>query len=143
MSDNSELAVECTVWAQDRTILARVRRFAGDLRAVFGAFEPAWLAKAVASMFILLGASIFAAAQTLERLTDNQASAQPVWRVTMIALTLLMGDVGTGGILWTLKRDNPPCPVATAARKAYLRQSFRIQVQDRHVRRHRIPRTCP
>lgn len=57
--------------AEDRTIQATERTFAGWLRTafaaigvgiafhvVFGAFQPPWLAQAIASLFIVLGISI-------------------------------------------------------------------------------------
>ena len=65
MSDRNELAEDRTHWAEDRTSLANERTFAGwmrtgmaaigvaiGLKAVFGAFEPTWMAKAVASIFL-------------------------------------------------------------------------------------------
>jgi putative membrane protein len=120
MSQENDLAQNRTEWAEDRTILANERTFAGwmrtgmaavalaiGLRAVFGAFEPTWLAKLVASIFIVLAVFIFWAAQssarqTLSRLNDNQAHAQPVRRMQTIAILLALGAVATGGILWAL-----------------------------------------
>lgn len=120
MTKSNDLAKERTDWAADRTILANERTFAGwmrtgmacvalalGLRAVFGEFEPTWLAKAVASMFILLAVFIFwaaqgSAAETLGRLHDTQACAQPLRRTRMIALLLSLGALATGAILWAL-----------------------------------------
>ena len=77
------------------------------LRAVFGEFEPTWLAKVVATIFVVLAIFIFWAAQssarqTLSRLHDNQAHAQPIKRMQIIAVILAFGAVATGGILWAL-----------------------------------------
>lgn len=120
MSQSNELAEERTEWAEDRTILANERTFAGwmrtgmasvavaiGLRAVFGEFEPTWMAKAVATLFIILATYIFWAAQssaakTLSRLHDNQAHAQPQNRMKIIATLLGLGAVSTGAILWAL-----------------------------------------
>jgi len=65
---NTEWAEERTDWAEDRTILAVERTFAGWMRtafaaigigiafrALFGNFEPPWLARAIATIFIAMG----------------------------------------------------------------------------------------
>ncbi|MHA6332580.1 YidH family protein [Qipengyuania sp. CAU 1752] len=65
--NNTELAIDRTDMAEDRTIMAVERTFAGwirtsfaamaiglGLRALFGELEPPWLAKAIATMFMLL-----------------------------------------------------------------------------------------
>ena len=67
--ENTRRAEERTDWAEDRTILAVERTFAGWMRtafaaigigigfhALFGDFQPPWLVKAIATMFIALGA---------------------------------------------------------------------------------------
>ena len=68
-TDNStKWAEDRTDWAEDRTLMAVERTFAGWLRtsfaaigiglgfkAVFGEFDPPWLAKAIATLFIILG----------------------------------------------------------------------------------------
>ena len=120
MPDNNELAENRTDWAEDRTILANERTFAGwmrtgmaslavaiGLRAVFGAFEPTWMAKAVATIFVLVAIYIFWAAQesarqTLDRLNDNQAHAQPARRMQTLAAIFAFGSLCVGGVLWTL-----------------------------------------
>lgn len=120
MSQTSDLAKDRTDWAEDRTILANERTFAAwirtglaslalalGMRAVFGAFEPTWLAKSVASLFCILAIYIFWAAQasacqTLSRLNDTQANAQPLNRMRVIAGCFACGGLATIGILWTL-----------------------------------------
>ncbi|MDN3647110.1 DUF202 domain-containing protein [Pontixanthobacter aestiaquae] len=77
-SDSNDLAEQRTDWAEDRTDLAEdrtiqatERTYAGWLRtafaaigiglgfrAVFGEFEPPWLAQAIATVFIILGGII-------------------------------------------------------------------------------------
>ncbi|MEQ6249153.1 DUF202 domain-containing protein [Sulfitobacter sp. HNIBRBA3233] len=120
MPDSNELAQDRTDWAEDRTILANERTFAGwmrtgmaavalavGLRAVFGQFDPTWLAKAVATIFIVLSLFIFwaaerSAAQTLKRLSDNAANPQPMGRMRVISVILAVGAISVGGILWAL-----------------------------------------
>ena len=117
---SQDLAEDRTDWAEDRTLLANERTFAGwmrtgmacvalalGLKAVFGDFEPTWIAKAASSLFIAISIYIFVMAyiqsrKTKDRLTDNTAEA--VGRSSMaITCTLLsIGSVATGTILWLL-----------------------------------------
>lgn len=120
MSKSNELAKDRTDWAEDRTILANERTFAGwmrtgmasvalavGLRAVFGEFDPTWVAKTIASLFILTAAYIFWAAQqsacqTLSRLDDTDAHAQPMTRMRILAATFGAGAISVGAVLWAL-----------------------------------------
>ena len=114
MSNSNKLAKDRTDWAEDRTILANERTFAGWMRTAFaaigigfGAFEPTWVAKAVATIFVLTAVYIFWAAQdsacaTLQRLDDNEAHAQPARRMKTLALIFACGSIAVGGILWML-----------------------------------------
>lgn len=120
MTAKGELAEDRTDWAEDRTILASERTFAGwmrtgmtaialaiALRAVFNASEPDWAPKAVASLFIVVALFIFwaaerSASQTLKRLNDNQANAQPTNRMRLIAILLGLGGASVGAVLWML-----------------------------------------
>ena len=118
--DRTEWAEDRTDWAEDRTVLANERTFAGwmrtgmaavavaiGLKAVFGAFEPTWAAKAVATLFIFAALYIFYAAarqarQTQARLDAHDATAQPERRLSLLAAILAAGSVMTGAILWYL-----------------------------------------
>lgn len=120
MSEKNDLAEERTDWAEDRTILANERTFAGwmrtgmaslavaiGLKAVFGAFEPTWAAKLVASIFIVAAVYIFWAAhhsayKTLKRLDEHQANAQPNGRMKILAIILSVASVAIGAVLWAL-----------------------------------------
>ena len=120
MSNSNKLAENRTDWAEDRTILANERTFAGwmrtgmaslavavGLKAVFGAFDPTWAAKSVATVFVITAVYIFWAAQdaacaTLHRLNDNEAHAQPARRMKTLALIFACGSIAVGGILWML-----------------------------------------
>lgn len=120
MSKSNELAQDRTDWAEDRTVQANERTFAGwmrtgmgalgvaiGLRAVFGEFEPTWLAKSVASIFVVLAIYIFwaaqdAACQTLDRLEDHDAKAQPRRRMRLLAGVFAIGSIAIGAILWGL-----------------------------------------
>ena len=118
--DKQELAEERTDWAEDRTLLANERTFGGWLRtglaavgvglgfqAIFRSFEPTWMAKAAASIFILIGITIFIfALQTAKAMLDRlQAhTAEPVssTRITVIAVLFMLGSFCLGVLLWML-----------------------------------------
>ena len=109
-----------TDWAEDRTVMANERTFAGwmrtalaavvvalGLKAVFGSFEPTWAAKAVASVFIAAAVVILwgarrAASDTAQRMDGHTIRPQTTRRLTVLALILTLGSVGTGAILWML-----------------------------------------
>ncbi|NSX53710.1 YidH family protein [Parasulfitobacter algicola] len=118
--DSNEMAKERTDWAEDRTLLANERTFAGwmrtgmacvalalGLRAVFGDFEPTWIAKSVATIFIFAAVAIFWSArhkscQANERFTSHDVKAQTRSRMTILASILTVGALATGVILWLL-----------------------------------------
>ena len=75
MSDSDELAQRRTDLAEDRTILANERTYAGWMRTAFAAIgvglgfralfdemHPPWLPRAIATLFMLIGIALFAAA---------------------------------------------------------------------------------
>jgi putative membrane protein len=118
--DNSEKATLRTDWAEDRTSLANERTFAGwmrtsmacialaiGLKAVFGDFEPTWLAKSVASLFITISLLIFWAAQrqacrTRSRLSANDTEVQSGSAFRSLAILLSLGALATAGVLLAL-----------------------------------------
>ncbi|MGR3539835.1 MAG: YidH family protein [Hasllibacter sp.] len=118
--DSTELAKDRTDWAEDRTLLANERTFAGwmrtgmacvalalGLRAVFDAAEPKWIAKAVATVFILTAIGIFWASalkskEAQKRIGEHDTEAQDHANMVRIAAALTVGALGTGAILWAL-----------------------------------------
>ena len=113
-------AEDRTDWAEDRTLLANERTFAGwmrtgmaalavaiGLKAVFGDFDPTWMAKAVATIFIVIAVLIFAAAaretrRAQRRISSHVAEAQGARRMLILAVLLSLGAIATGAILWLL-----------------------------------------
>lgn len=109
-----------TEWSEDRTIMANERTFASwvgtgmgaiavaiGLHAVFGAFEPTWLAKLVATVFLAIAITVFWSARnkacaTYTRLTEHDAEASPSRDFNGIALMLMLGTIGVGVILWLI-----------------------------------------
>ena len=118
--DTTKLAETRTDWAEDRTLLANERTFAGwmrtgmacvalalGLRALFRPFEPDWIPKAVAEIFVLTAIVIFWAARqnavkTQRRMDEHATESQGTRRMTILAGLLTLGAVSTGVILWFL-----------------------------------------
>ena len=121
MSDDPEdMAEQRTKWAEDRTVMANERTFSSwmgtglgaigvaiGLKAVFGAFDPTWAAKLVATIFLITAILIFWAAQrqacrTHQRLSTHDNQAQPSRSFTLLASIMSVAAVATGAILWAL-----------------------------------------
>lgn len=120
MGDTNEKAEARTNWAEDRTIMANERTFSAwmgtglgsvgiaiGLKAVFGAFEPTWAAKAVASLFLAISILIYWAARrqackTLQRLNQKDSEPMPTRSFTALASVMTVATLATGAILWSL-----------------------------------------
>ncbi len=118
--DRTDLAEDRTDWAEDRTIMANERTFAGWMRtglaavgiglgfnALFGKLEPAWLPRAIATVFILIGLFIFWAAQhkgcaVQKRLEAHKA--EPIKQVNMqvIAGSMALGSAALAVGIWIM-----------------------------------------
>lgn len=109
-----------TDWAEDRTIMALERTFAGwmrtafaaiaigiGFRALFGEFEPPWLARAIATLFILL-AIVFAisaerrACRAFERLSSHAVDAPQLPNIKLVAYSISVGAAVLIVALWLL-----------------------------------------
>ncbi|MCQ8186569.1 DUF202 domain-containing protein [Parvularcula maris] len=119
--DRTKWAEDRTDWAEDRTVLANERTFAAWARtamastalglgfhAVVQKLEPTWLAKAGASLFILIGIGILAIAQANakkvgERLDTHGVEALRQSRFRLIAAALATACFGVLVIIWMLK----------------------------------------
>ena len=106
--------------AEDRSIMAMERTFAGWMRtafaaigiglafrAVFGEFEPPWLAKAIATMFIVGGAWLALTAErrackTLSRLNPHAFEAQSTPNFKIMAYAIATGSAVLIAGLWIL-----------------------------------------
>lgn len=120
MSTDDKRAEKRTEWAEDRTIMANERTFSSwmgtglgaigvaiGLKAVFGAFEPTWAAKLVASIFLGVAIAIFWAARTqacktLARLSERDIEATPSRSYSLLAAVMTIAALATGVILWSL-----------------------------------------
>lgn len=118
--NSNDLAVERTELAEDRNIMAMERTFAGWIRtafaaigiglafrAVFGAFDPPWLARAIATLFILSGAGLAWSAQrrmcaTLGRLHSHQLERPSVPNFRLLAYAVIIGALVLVAGIWIL-----------------------------------------
>ena len=110
--------------AEDRNIMAMERTFAGWIRtsfaaigiglgfkAVFGAFDPPWLAKAIATVFILAGGWLAITAQkracrTLQRLDAHKFEAISTPNFRALAYSVAAGSLVLTAGLWILNDGN-------------------------------------
>ncbi|MEL7211355.1 MAG: DUF202 domain-containing protein [Pseudomonadota bacterium] len=113
-------AEQRTDWAEDRTILANERTFASwmrtgmacvgvalGLKAVFGSTEHPLVAKAVAELFIFTAVIIFGSAArrsylAQKRIDDHDTNAQSHIGMIVTAISLTIGAIAAGVILWLL-----------------------------------------
>src|SRR5690606_37384087 len=107
--DKDELAKERTDFAGDRTVQATERTFAGWLRTafaaigvglgfhvIFGELNPPWLARAIASLFIVLGAVIALTAErracrTFGRLSTHEIDRPRIPQIRWISWSIVAG----------------------------------------------------
>jgi len=108
----NELAVQRTALAEDRNIMAMERTFAGWIRtafaaigiglafrAVFGLFEPPWLARAIATTFIAAGGVLAIAAQRRACRTIAKLHAHELDSPSTLIFRLLGWSVASGAAL--------------------------------------------
>lgn len=118
--DRDTLAENRTKWAEDRTLMANERTFSGwmgsglgclgiaiGMQAVFGAFEPTWIAKCAASLFVIVAVYVFQTALSNSRQTKKRMDAhvsEPVsdTNLAWIAHLLSAGSIGICLVLWLI-----------------------------------------
>lgn len=119
--ERTELAEDRTNWAEDRTVMANERTFAGWMRtglaavgiglgfnALFGKLEPAWLPRAIATLFILIGIFIFWTAQrngcaVQRRLDAHQAEPLKSQNLRLIAAFMAVGSAALAVGIWIME----------------------------------------
>ena len=117
MSKSNDMAEDRTNWAEDRTIMANERTFSSwtssgmgaialalAFKAVFGDFEPTWLARAISIVPLIAAVILFWAARdkalkTITRLTEREVEASGTRTLTVITILLSATAIGTGVIL--------------------------------------------
>ncbi|NVD44688.1 YidH family protein [Qipengyuania atrilutea] len=121
--DSNDLAQERTGLAEDRNIMAMERTFAGWIRtafaaigiglafkAVFGTFDPPWLARAIATMFIAAGGALAYLAQrracdTMGRLRAHQMHRASSFNFRVLGFAVIVGSCALIAGLWILNDD--------------------------------------
>nr|WP_240048871.1 DUF202 domain-containing protein [Parerythrobacter lutipelagi] len=117
---STKWAEDRTDWAEDRTIMALERTFAGwmrtafaaiaigiGFRALFGEFDPPWLAKAIATLFITL-AIVFAigaerrACKAFDRLSSHAIDSPKLPNLRLVAWSIAAGAAILIVALWVL-----------------------------------------
>lgn len=126
-ADSESEADKSTQWAEfrtdlaeDRTIQATERTFAGWMRTafaaigvgiafhvVFGAFQPPWLAQAIASLFIVLGMSVAYTAErracaTFARLSSHEIDRVQTPNVRWMSWSIIAGGLALIAGIWIL-----------------------------------------
>ncbi|MFW2830777.1 YidH family protein [Sphingomonas sp. ID0503] len=119
-SDRVNLAQSRTELAEDRTVLAHERSYAGWLRtgmaavgiglgfnALFEALHPAWVPKAIATVFLLIAAFIFISAQqracrSLSRLDAHKVTIIRPIRIRLLTTALVTATSMLCVAIWTL-----------------------------------------
>lgn len=120
-NSSNDLAEQRTDWAEDRTVQATERTYAGwmrtafaaigiglGFRALFGEFDPPWLAKGIATVFILLGAVIAWSAQSnacksMARLTSHDIDKPKALHMRWLSFIVSAGAVVLALALWFLR----------------------------------------
>lgn len=115
-----ELASDRTDFAEDRTVLAHERSFAGWLRtgmaavgiglafhALFKALEPDWIAKVIATVFLVIAILVFwsaerRASQSLQRLDAHKVEALRPMRLKRLSWTLIAATAALVAAMWLL-----------------------------------------
>lgn len=123
--DRDDLAQDRTHMAEDRTVMAVERTYAGWIRtsfgaiaiglgfkALFGALEPWWVARAIASVFIVLAAvlAILAerrACRSLQRMRGHAVDRPDAPHLRYIAWAVCAGAVVLIAAIWLLLDMQP------------------------------------
>ncbi len=113
-----QLAHERTEWAEDRTLLANERTFAGWMRtglasvgvgvgfnALFNKLEPPYLARVIATVFVLTGVLVIITAarsanKVCQRLQAHAARPLGGTRTNLIAALLCLASLGLLAGVW-------------------------------------------
>jgi putative membrane protein len=117
---NTKWAEFRTDLAEDRTVQATERTFAGWMRTafaaigvgiafhvVFGDFDPPWLARAIATLFILLGMTIAFTAErracrTFGRLSTHEIDRPETPNIRWMSWSIIVGGSALIAGLWIL-----------------------------------------
>ena len=120
MDENERLSVSRTDLAEDRTILANERTFAGWVRtslasvaidvgfhALFPKLEPPWVPRAIATGFLLLAIVIIMlaerrAAAVTDRLSATVVETARTMNFRLLATAISIGAAALAAAIWLL-----------------------------------------
>ena len=123
--NTGELARERTDFAEDRTVLANERTFAGWLRtgyagigiglafnALFGRVEPGWIAKLIATGFLLIAVMIFVGAErrscaVFSRLETHKVQSVKLTNIRVLAYASIGATMALIAAIWLLSFKPP------------------------------------
>lgn len=118
--DRTNLAEDRTDWAEDRTLMANERTFAGWMRtglaavgiglgfnALFGKIDPVWVAKTIATLFIVIGVFVFWSAQrnaraVQQRMDSHDAAPIRVANMKLIAAAMAFASICLSAGIWAI-----------------------------------------
>lgn len=118
--DKNELARVRTDFSEDRTVLANERTFAGWVRtgyagvgiglafnALFARLEPPWVAKLIATAFLLIAVMIFIAADrrasaVFARLDTHTVKSVNVTNVRVVSIGSVLATLALVAVIWLL-----------------------------------------
>lgn len=117
----TELAEDRTEYAEDRTVLANERTYAGWMRtgftaigiglgfnALFNKMDPAWVPKAIATAFLLIGIVIFIGAERracsiMSRLEVHQVETVRIRNLRLVTGAIVIATLALVAAMWLLK----------------------------------------
>jgi putative membrane protein len=127
MADREPLGAVRTDLAEDRTVLANERTFAGWLRtgfaavgiglgfhALFNRLEPGWVPRAIATAFLLIAIAIFVGAErracaVFARLHTHRVQSVNIRNLRLITIAAVTATIALIAVMWLL-RIEPPAP---------------------------------
>lgn len=119
--DKNELAEDRTDLAEDRTVLANERTFAGWMRTgfaaigiglgfnvLFEAMQPAWVPKAIATAFLLIGIYVIFVAErracrVVARMDAHKVSEMKPANLRVIMMISVAATVALIAAIWILE----------------------------------------
>ena len=119
--NKNELAKDRTDLAEDRTVLANERTFAGWMRtgfasiavgvgfnALFNKMDPAWIPKAIATAFLLIGIVIFWTAERracsiIARLKVHEVETVRTRNLKLITIAIIAATAALIAALWLVR----------------------------------------
>ena len=109
--DRTDLAEDRTVLASERTFASWVRTGMGSIGVALGfsallsSFEPAWIVRSIATVFVLVGAAVIAfsyrrARALSTRVESHRVGELPLSRMGWLTGVLVAASLALAVVLW-------------------------------------------